>query len=63
MDKNSAKTTISGNDPASVRGAHPYEEGLKDYSKTGSDDAIDNLPDSNPEPSPAKNTTTEPKES
>jgi len=42
----------SAEEPATVPGPASYEEELKDYSKTGNDDPIDNLPDCHPEPAP-----------
>jgi hypothetical protein len=57
MAKNESKKSADGNDePTSVPGPAPYEEELKDYSKTSEEDLIDNMPDSHPEPSPTKGT-------
>ena len=46
--------TADNEEPATVDGPASYEEELKDYSKTGQEDLIDNMPDSHPEPSPTR---------
>jgi len=50
-EKGVGKAAIA-DEPITVPGPANYEEELKDYSKTGNDDPIDNLPDSHPEPAP-----------
>ena len=52
-DKNMEKPG-ENEEPATVDGPASYEEELKDYSKTGQEDLIDNMPDSHPEPSPTR---------
>jgi len=52
-DKNMEKPA-ENEEPATVDGPASYEEELKDYSKTGQEDLIDNMPDSHPEPSPTR---------
>jgi hypothetical protein len=59
MNNDESENSLEEKDePATVPGPASYEEELKDYSKTNEDDAIDNLPDSNPEPSPTGNNNT-----
>ncbi|MGI8633772.1 MAG: hypothetical protein ACR2KZ_00065 [Segetibacter sp.] len=55
MDKDENIDKPGNNEePATVAGPASYEEELKDYSKTGGEDLIDNMPDSHPEPSPTR---------
>jgi hypothetical protein len=47
MQKDESKNKQgSVDEPATVAGPASYEEELKDYSKAGEEDPIDNLPDS-----------------
>jgi hypothetical protein len=44
----------SNQESATVAGPASHGEELKDYSKAGEENLIDNMPDSHPEPSPTK---------
>lgn len=45
-------STNTAEEPATVEGPAPYEEELKDYSKTSESDLKKNMPASHPEPTP-----------
>ncbi len=59
MDKNTSKKQGQKEEESTtVEGPTPYEEELKDYSKARQGDAIDNTPETHPEPGPTLSQTT-----
>jgi hypothetical protein len=51
-DEDKIKSTCD--EPATLPGPAPYEEGLKDYEHEGKEDLIENLPAAHPLPKPAQ---------